>query len=119
MALRDVTNFQFFKEAIVQRFRNPNLKSFKGIPYEPQINPQTIFGRIYTTFRELIEKGFTLHQYLNIGERSILENLYRNLQRDPNLKFLNKPDAALNDPRLVLSQAETVAQQTEAIPTQT
>lgn len=103
MAIRDVRNFNFLKEAIVQRFRNPDLKSYKGIPYEPQTNPHSIFGRLYSTFRQLNGKGLNLHQYLNIEERGVLENLYQNLQNDLNLKFLNQPEAALNDPRLELS----------------
>ncbi|MFH1535446.1 MAG: hypothetical protein ABIC96_00010, partial [Patescibacteria group bacterium] len=77
MALRDVRNYKFLFNAIEQKFRNPNLVSFKGIPYEPQTNPKSIFGTIYSTFRELIGKGLNLHQYLDIGNRSVLENLYR------------------------------------------
>lgn len=124
MALRDVNNFQFLREAIIQRFRNPNLKSFKGIPYEPPTNPHSIFGRTYTTFRELIGKGLNLHQYLNIGERSVLENLYQNLQSDINLRFLNDPKNALNDPRFEIPDQyyqeqpkDAAAKQAEPVPT--
>lgn len=124
MALRDVNNFQFLREAIIQRFRNPNLKSFKGIPYEPPTNPHSIFGRTYTTFRELIGKGLNLHQYLNIGERSVLENLYQNLQSDINLRFLNDPKNALNDQKFEIPDQyyqeqpkDAAAKQAEPVPT--
>ncbi|MBU1032003.1 hypothetical protein KKE03_03750 [Patescibacteria group bacterium] len=125
MALRDVRNYKFLFNAIEQKFRNPNLVSFKGIPYEPQTNPKSIFGTIYSTFRELIGKGLNLHQYLDIGNRSVLENLYRNLNSDLNLKFLARPGTVLNDPKLELSAQYyqelppemTAAQQTGQAPT--
>lgn len=102
MAARDVRYFEFLRDAIIQKFRNPGLPSFRSIPYGPQNDKTSVFGRIYTTFRELIPKGFNLYQYLNISERPVLENLYRNLTSDINLKFLNDPKSALKDSRLEL-----------------
>lgn len=127
MALKDISNFKFFSEAIAQRFRDASLKSFRGIPYEPPTNPHSIFGRIYSTFRELIGKGINLHQYLDISKREVLENLYKNLKSDINLKFLNNPKSVLGDPRYDLQNQnypeelpETMAtQQTESAPAQT
>lgn len=124
MALRNVRNYKFFSDAIIEKFRNPDLKSFKGIPFGPQTNSHSIFGKIYATFRELNSKGLNLHQYLNIEDRSVLENLYRNLKSDTNLKFLDSPVGTLGDPRFELSDqyyAEqppeiTEAQQAEQIP---
>lgn len=128
MARRDVINFSFLKKAIEQRYRfrnnpnNINYKSFRGIPFEPQTDPHSILGRIYTTFRELSRtKHLILNQYLNIEDKSVLEKLFQNLERDPNLRFLNVPDAALNDPGYELSDQYyleqskeiTEAQQTE------
>lgn len=131
MAVRDVRNFSFLKKAIEQRYRfrndpnNISFTSFRGIPYEPLTNPSSIFGRIYITFRELTQtKHLVLNQYLNLGDKSVLERLYLNLARDPNLKFLNLPDAALNDPGYELSDQYylgqpkeiTSAQQAEQVP---
>ncbi|MCL4366141.1 hypothetical protein M1437_02845 [Patescibacteria group bacterium] len=110
MAVRDVRNFSFLKRAIEQRYRfrndptNPNFRSFKGIQYEPQTNPNSVFGRIYSTFRELIDKKhLNLKQYLNIGEKSVLERLYLNLKKDANLKFLDDSDSIVNDQKYELS----------------
>lgn len=110
MARRDVLNFSFLKQAIEQRYRfrnsptNINYKSFRGIPFEPQTNPHSIFGRIYTAFRSLIqEKHLPLNPYLNLEDKNIFEKLYLNLSKDPNLKFLNIPQAALNDATYELS----------------
>lgn len=110
MARRDIINFNFLKKAIEQRYRfrndpnNVNFRSFRGIPFGPQTDPHSIFGRIYTTFRELSRtKRLILNQYLNIEDKNVLEKLFQNLERDPNLRFLNVPDAALNDSRYELS----------------
>lgn len=119
MALRDVGNFEFLREAIIQKFRNGNLPSLRGIPYEPQSDKNSIFGRIYSTFKELIPKGLNLYQYLNISQRPVLENLYQNLTSDVNLKFLNDPKSVLNDPRFQLSDQYHQEQTPQAAPPQT
>lgn len=106
MALRDVKNFQFLKDAIIQKYRNPGKLDFRGILYEPQKNPQSVFGRIYGTFRELIKtRHLPLDQYLDIANRSVLERLYLNLNKDPNLNILNKPESALENPQYQLSNS--------------
>lgn len=110
MARRDVINYRFLKDAIVQKYRrlkDPSFKSFKGIPYDPITNPHSISGRIYNAFRELIAyKHLNLGSYLLIQDgTALLEKLYLNLKKDPNLKFLDNPEAFENDPNTELSES--------------
>lgn len=105
MAARDVTNFQFLKDAILQKFKHPGDIEFRGRLYEPITNSHSVFGNIYMTFQDLMyNKGLVLAPYLNVQDRSILEKLYRNLDTDPNLSFLKDPNSALQDPRYELSE---------------
>ncbi|MCR4305857.1 MAG: hypothetical protein NUV73_02115, partial [Candidatus Daviesbacteria bacterium] len=120
MARRDIINFNFLKKAIEQRYRfrndpnNINFRSFRGIPFGPQTDPHSIFGRIYTTFKELSRtKRLILNQYLNIEDKNVLEKLFQNLERDPNLRFLNVPDTALNDSMYELSDQYYLEQSKE------
>lgn len=98
---KDVLNYKFLKEALIQKYKHlndPNFKTFRGISYSPLENPNSIFGRLYTTFRDLItHRNLLLNQYLNISDEKVLERLYLNLKKDPNLKFLDNPDAVLGN----------------------
>lgn len=106
---RDVINFKFLREALIQKYRrlkDPTFKTFLGIPYEPASNPNSIFGRLYGAFRELIQrKNLLLNQYLNLGDENVLEKLYLNLKTDPNLKFLDDPDSVLDNQKYELSES--------------
>lgn len=88
MAARDVANFKFLKEALIQKFRRPQDLNFRGIPYDP-----FIFRLAYNTFRQL-----NLNEYLNIKDPNVLERFYLNLKKDARLKFLDNPDLFENDP---------------------
>lgn len=119
MAIRDVRNFKFLKEALIRKFRFPNDKSYKGIFYEPITNPYSIFGRTYHTFRELIKsKHLNLNQYQHIEDPAVLRRLYLNLEKDPNLKFLNNPESVVEDSQYQLSNQYYLGQPSELIAVQ-
>lgn len=98
MAQRDIRNFKFLKEALIYKHRYPKQEYFpyqgqKPIPFDP-----TIYKMAYNTFVQL-----GLKDYLNIQDPQVLENFYKNVERDPRLKFLSNPEAVINDPTYQLS----------------
>lgn len=93
MAIRDLRNYRFLKEAIIHKHRFPDETKFRGIEYGEKSDSHTILGMLNNTFKELIEKhGLKLSSYLNLADPNSLEKLYLNLKKDPNLKFLDEAD---------------------------
>lgn len=89
MAEKDIRWFQYLADALKEKYRNPQLVYYQGHRFEPNIYKwmRQTFDTLHTRY------GINYEDYLNIGERPVLERLIRNLQTDPRLSFLNKPSA--------------------------
>lgn len=122
MAVRDVNLYKFIGRALKHKFIHPEATDYEaadlGYPsmeYGSIQNQNSIFGRIYNTFITLSkDQHLNLNPYLNLEDREILERLYLNLKKDPNLKFLDNPDSVLKDAAYELSDQYYQEQQTAA-----
>lgn len=87
MAEKDIRWFKYLSEALKLKYRNPRILTFGSYRFEP-----TIYKWMRQTFETLHTRyGINYEDYLNIGERPVLERLVKNLQTDPRLSFLNEP----------------------------
>lgn len=83
MTPKDTRHYKFLRRAIELKYRFPDQSAFETFSYDPYI-----FRWASNTFYEL-----KLFDYLDIKERAVLVRIYKNLKKDPRLKFLDDPDS--------------------------